>query len=46
VPRIVENKTRDMFKVIEIDYLLKNDVRLTSLTYRNNVDAYILDKQK
>jgi len=47
VPRIVEIKhLTHAKKRFVTDKLLKNDLRLTSSTYRNNVDVDILDKDK
>jgi len=46
VPRKVEIKYDTCWRRFEIDKLLKNDLRLTSSTYRNNVDVDILDKYK
>jgi len=35
-----------MLKRFEIDELLKNDLRMTSSTYRNNVNVDIMVKHK
>jgi len=49
VPRIVEIKlrpTRHVKTRFAIDKYLKNGFKLTSSTYRNNVDVDILKKYK
>jgi len=47
VPRIVERKQmRHDNNDLQHTIMLKNDLRLASSTYRNNVDVDIIDKHK